>query len=778
MVLATLVAVSFFGALLFFAGRLLASRSFAAQGAALALAAAAGVFFCERHHQDILSGLDSAAYAILADDLRAGVPLAGADSLYSSVPPEIAEAFLYRPRFVAGSPSLRLTRSLAHELREKPEGGFSHRPFYMPAHSMAVAGSRLGRCFMPVAGAFFTALLLLAAIRVSSEDGRTAFGLFPAVAALVVTAYPAWFFRGDYAEAAASVLVLSALASHLAKPFRSASSFAIAGFAVAFSMSFHLTALLLAGPVALLLLFDASVCRRRMALFAGLVAGFAPLWLTTRFLCAPYGDWTRLSMLRVLVFSATEHAAMAGALAVLAALCVAVAALSCSSSLRLRASRLVRAMPFAAWLALAFLPAVLLAFAPGDIGAKFRLALVFGAKSLRAPALLFAAIGIAALYRAPRREILLAVLFAWSACVFLLVFGQESFATHGPATGIWGYRRLLPPVLAFATLFAFAAGGVCGTVPCLGAPSEDGRTAFGQRSRLAIAAFLVFALANPLRSPDAYFAVNGEGAESCVREMRANIDSLDANLVVFDYFPHHVPFAAEGRPVLGLAPHAYGRWPKVADWLAEKAKGGKVWFASSYGLPETEERLVFADPRVFPVERRVVKGKSFLDAQLVSAVATNTLARLVPVGAGFAEPTEQNLSFDGSPVALRGNWTKAGRGGMWSREGAGFAAPLPQPGEAAVVELDVAWTPPEGGPESQLLRIDYPGNPYIAVVKIKSGRHTVKTEFVSEKPLPAVGIYTVSAPRPFDPSQYGMKGYPSDLGAIFLGVRVKLEPIR
>ena len=770
MVLATLVAVSFFGALLFFAGRLLAPRGFAAQGAALAFAAAAGFFFCACHHQDMLSGLDSAAYAILADDLRAGVPLAGDDVLYSSVPPEIAEAFLYRPRFVAGSPSLRMTRSLAHELREKPEGGFSHRPFYMPAHSMAAAGSRLGRCFMPVAGALFVAVLLLAAVR-----GGGAAALLPAVAALTATAYPAWFFRGDYAEGAASVLVLSALSSHLAKPFRRAFAFALAGFAAAFSMSFHLTALLLAGPVALLLLFDTPGGRQRLALLAGLLAGFAPLGLTTRFLCAPYGDWTRLSVLRAIVFSATEHAAMAGALAVLAALCAIAGVLACSPALRLRSGRLVRAIPHAAWIALAMLPAVLLAAAPGDTGAKFRLALVFGAKSLRAPVLILAAILLAALLRAPRRMVLLSVMFAWCACVFLLVFGQESFATHGPAAGIWGFRRLLPPVLAFAPVFAVAAG----------------RAASSLRSRswrrLAIAALVVAALANPVRSPVAYFETDGDGmwipidgygTDEFVREMRAEIDSLGADLVVFDYFPHHVPFAAEGRPVLGLAPHAYCRWPEVAGWLAEKAKGGKVWFASSYRLPEAEEPFAFAERRSLLMERWIVKSKTFLDAHTVRDVADITLARIVPFGDGESAQREQSLAFDGSPVALRGTWEKARRGGMWSREGAGFAAPLPQPGMAAVVEFDVAWTPPEGGPESQLLRIDYPGNPYVAVVKIKSGRHTVKTEFVSEKPLPSVGIYTVSAPRPFDPAKFGMRGYPSDLGAIFLGVRVKLEPIR
>lgn len=767
--LATFAAFLFFGTMLFFTGRLLAPRGVLAQGVALAATLVAGAFFCACHHQDAFSGLDTACYAMLADDLRAGVPLAGDDALYSSVPSGIAEAFLFRPRFVAGSPSLRMTRDRAREVRERPAGGFSFRPFFMPAHSLAAAGSRLGRCFMPAAGALFVAVLLLAAAR---SGGSAA--LLPAAAALAATAYPAWFFRGDYAEGAASILVLSALVSHLAKPYRGTFAFLLAGFAATLAMSFHLTAILLAGPIALLIFFDAPSGRCRLSLLAGLLAGFAPLWLTTRFICAPYGDWTRLAMLRAIAVSATEHAAMAGALAVLAALCAVGTALACSQALRFRAARFVRAVPFAAWVALAILPAILLSAAPGDTGAKFRFAIAFGAKSLRAPVLILAAILLAALVRAPRRLVLLSVLFAWGACVFLLVFGQESFATRSPATGIWGYRRLLPPVLAFASVFAVTAGRSAATLRRSG------------WRRFTAAALVVAALANPVRSPAAYFAVEGEGsfipidgfgADDFVSEMRREIDSLGADLVVFDYFPHHVPFAAEGRPVLGLAPHAYGRWGEVADWLAEKAKGGKTWFASSYELPETEEGFAFAEMRSFQMNRRIVKSKSFLDAQIARDVSVVSLARAVPIGASAdgPAPQSQSLAFDGSPVALRGPWAKAGRGGMWSREGSGFVAPFPQPGKAALVEFDLEWTPPSGGPQSQMLRIDYPGNPYMALMKVEAGRHTLKIEFVSEKPLPAAGIYTVSAPRPFNPAEFGMKGYPEDLGVIFRGVRVSLR---
>jgi len=757
--LQVILAALFFAPAAFFALRLFSPRHASAQCVAVALAAAAGAFLCSARHEGLFSGLDPDAYAILSEDFGAGLPMVGRDQTFSRIPGPIARNFLF-------DRVSRPTRDRAYQLFKSSAGdGFVRRPFYMPAFPLAAAGSGLGRDFVPVASALFLLTLLLGVAR--SAGAR---GLFAACAVLAVTPYPAWFFRGDFAECAASIPILSCLASAIARPFRKPVSYAIAGFATTFPLALHLTALLLAGPVALWLLWAATApggagrLRRACALAAGAAAGAAPLWTFTRFVCAPYGDWTRLSELRARLFSATEHTAMAAALCVIAALVVAAGAIVSSARLRRAASKLAARAPLAAYAALSMLPALALAAMPGPIGGKFRLALCFAVKSVRAPGIVLAALAFASLRRAPRRMAVLATLFCWLSCVFLLVFGVEAWPTHSPATGVWGFRRLLPPVLAFAALASFS-------LPALlraSGPSWLPATLRRRAPVFAGVALAVAAIVNPLRSRTAYFATDGRGSDGFVANMRGELDATGADIIVFDYFPHSVPFAAGGRPVVGLARHGYGNWGAVSDWLAGLvAEGSNVWFVSSYALPAGELGFSFGEPRQFVLRQEKVVSKSFLDAETRAAVSTNTLARLV------APRPAQRLFFDRSPVGLRGPWAPARRGGLWSRNGAGFVGPLPQPGEPVEVEFDIEWTPPENGPARQLVSVDFPGNAYVAALRVETGRHVVRTSFVSDRPLPEMGVYTIKAPRPFDPGAFGLRGFPDDLGVVFRGVSMR-----
>ncbi|MBR3086513.1 MAG: hypothetical protein IKH04_08960 [Kiritimatiellae bacterium] len=752
-----LVATAFLAPTVFFALRLFSTRYAPAQCAAIALAAAAGVFLCSARHEGLFSGLDPDAYAILSDDFGAGLPMVGRDATFSRIPGAIAPNFLF-------DRVSRPTRDRAYQLFKSGDG-FVRRPFYMPAFPLAAAGSGLGRAFVPVASSLFLLALLLGVARTSGARGLVA-----ACAALAVTPYPAWFFRGDFAECAASLPILSCLASAIARPFRKPATFAIAGFAATFPLALHLTALLLAGPIALWLLWDASApCapgrrRRVCALALGAAVGAVPLWAFTSLVCAPYGDWTRLQFLRAMLFSATEHAAMAAALCVIVALAVVAGAIASSARLRLLASKLAAGTPLAAFAVVALAPAFALAAMPGPFGGKFRLALCFAVKSIRAPGLVIAALAFASLRPAPRRMAALAVLLCWMSCVFLLVFGVEAWPTLSPPTGVWGFRRLLPPALAFVSLAAFS-------MPALlraNGPSWLPATFRRRAPAFAGAALAAAAIANPLRSPTAYFAVDGRGSDNFVARTRGELDALGADMVVFDYFPHSVPFAAGGRPVVGLARHGYRNWGAVADWLAGLvADGSNIWFVSSYAMPGGELGFSFGEPRIFTLRQEKVVSKNFLDADIRVAVSTNTLARLV------APSPAQRLFFDRSPVGLRGGWSPARRGGLWSRNGAGFVGPLPQPGEPVDVEFDVEWTPPENGPGRQLVMVDFPGNAYAAALRVEAGRHVVRTNFVSDRPLPEMGVYTVRAPRPFNPGAFGLRGFPGDLGVIFRGVRMK-----
>lgn len=751
----TVAALLFFAPLLFFAARLFQRRRTAAQAFSVILAVAAGVVFSLRHHQDIRSGVDTAAYALLADSIRSGEPLVGPDPLFSMIPGNIREAFLYRPIRARGGIALRPTRNLAYQLDIRKAGAM-RRPFYMPAYSAAVAGSGLGRCFMPVAGALLLAVLMLGVTRLYGAKG-----LLPLAALVFATPYPAWFFRGDFPEVAGAILALSAFASHLAKPFSRPASFAAAGVALSFSLSFHATGILLAGPAVLLLIFGAPKLRHLLALAAGLAAGFLPLWFTTRRICAPYGDWTRLSTLSRVVFAATEHAAIFVALVLLAAAAVAAVAASRVPRARAFVLRLAQGAPAPAVFAAAVLPPLLLAAVPGPICARFRLGLAFALKSSLAPFLVLLALGFAAFARrGDARPKALVVLFCWSTCAYVLLFGHEAVATHGPAAGVWSFRRLCPAFLALASALAFTLPGL-----------------FELRLRKPAAPalaslFAVLACANPVRHPAAYFAVNGNGSEPFVREVLAGIDALRADLVVFDYFPAAVPYAVLRGNVLGLAPHAYAKWPDVARWLSDQAASGRrVFIASSYGdTPPCEEGFLLEKCATFSAARQVVKSKSFLDATPVATRESLSLSRLVPYGAAAPDAAiAQTLEFSGSPLALRGQWAKAARGGEWCRRGSAFIAPLPSPGTNVIARLDLEWTPPEGAPRTQMIAVRPQGESIVSLLTVPEGRHTIEAVFTSSKALPPAGQYDILVPRPFDPSAYSIRGFPGDLGVVFHG---------
>lgn len=720
---------------------------------AFGLSAAAFLFLAARHHQDAFSGVDTGAYGLLADDLASGSPAVAGDPLASSLPQALLEAFLYRPLQVPGKVSLRPTRNCAYQLTQQG-GGWSRRPFYTAGYPLAAAGSHLGRLFAPFAGALFCLALMLAA---AYRHGLA--GVACAAAALCATPYPAWFLRGDYPEAIAATTIMTVAVSCLARPFSGLAAWVCAGFLTMFPMSFHATALLLAGPVAMLLLFSATRGRDCAALLSGFAAGLAPsVWLT-RCVSAPYGDWTRpLSLLRV-ARAAPEHAAMFAAQAAIAALAIAALVVSRSRGLRAALSRLLVATPTPVAAAIAILPLAGLPALPEGAATEVRFAIPLALASLRAPALVAALLALVSLSgRGNAREKALLVLLSWSGFVFLLVFGHETLPFRGPPAGVWNFRRLAPPVLAFAALAALS-------LPRLVDMAK------ARRARLAIAALLaVVAIVNPIRSTASYAAISGKGSQQAVKDTLDAIDRAGADLVVFDYFPHSVPFGVLRGNVLGLAPHAYGKWGDVAGWIgALAASGTKICMVSSYpdvSRLETGFRLEFRERVQF--DHAVVKSRRFLDASTSHVPISLGIYDVAPPGGNA-----QKITFGGGPEGLRGGWSRASRGGCWSRQDSGFAAPLPGPGAPVEATFDIEWIPPDGGPSNRIMRIDFEGNRFLAMLRVSPGRHAVTTRFVSERELPPAGIYTVTTPAPYDPASHGLKGYPADLGVVFHSIDVR-----
>ena len=765
MFLSTLAFLAILLPMAFFLARLLQGARKVPSAVAMLLAACWGAFLFLAHHEDVYSGLDTMAYGTMADAFAEGRPPVSRDTFLDSLPEAVADAAHYRPRRAPdGVPANRRTRDCAFELSGRA-GRTLSRPFYIPAYSLAAAGSRLGRCFLPLLGALWTALLLLAAIR---RNGLAA--LLPAGAILLATAYPAWFFRGDYAEAAGAILASAVWLSHSARPFRRPAAFAAAGFALGYSLAFHVTALLVATPIAFALFLESPKNRSR-ALLAGGIVGFAPLCLLPRLVCAPYGDWTHPTRLLRIAGAATEHAVLVAAALGLAALVAFAAAVGGTPRVRrvLRnASRRAGAWP---WLVLALLPAVLLVAAPSPARQLLRQALPFAWGSLRAPALLLAALAAFAILRTPRRpgRALLFTLVSWAALVFLLVLGKEATANGGRPAGIWGFRRLLPPLLAFAALSARPLSNHFAAV-----------AARGGRTRLALAAALAVAMvANPLRSPTAYFAVNGRGSEAGARRVAAVLDSFGAAPVVFDYFPHAAPFAASpSRRVIGLGVHARPHWPVIADWVADVARTGTAYVVSSYTLPTLEDGFALEPVACVDFTKMDVKARAFLDAVRVPNTLTNAFARAVPLDSPSSPPRAQSISFSGSPIGLRGDWLFTRKGDVWSRGTSGVVGPLPSPGTNVVAKFDVSWTPPRGGPSNQLVCVTFPGNLYLSVIRVAAGRHVVETAFVSDRPLAQVGPYTFASPTPFSPAAFGLKGYPDDLGVVFHSLTLTPQPAR
>ena len=170
-------------------------------------------------HEDTFAGLDVAAYRQMAHVLADGRGLLDDDAVFAQAPEELRRHFLYRP-------GGRLTRDLSFQLSSpsNPEA----RPFFMPTLPLAAAGVASWLSpdrFVPLVGAL--GWLLVVAVAFGVGGG---WGLLVAAALGVMTAWPAWFLRGFYAEAVGAILVASVIAAAVPRPPRGVIAGPVAGF--------------------------------------------------------------------------------------------------------------------------------------------------------------------------------------------------------------------------------------------------------------------------------------------------------------------------------------------------------------------------------------------------------------------------------------------------------------------------------------------------------------------------------------------------------------------
>lgn len=755
LIMTTLTLLAFSATILplaYFLIRILPKTKPFSAAAALIIAAIFGLFLFTRHHEDAYSGLDTAAYGAMADAFREGHPLISQDEVASAMPPSRLLDFLYRAPKDANS-SCRPTRTTTFQIDIGKKNYARTFPFYMPMLSMAEAGSGLGRNFIPLVGMLWVAMLLMTAIRFGGI-----IGIIPALALILCTVYPSWFFRGEFAEAVAFPLITSAWLSAMAKPFKKKISYAIAGFTMTFALAFHLTAALLAAPIALAIIVTSRDIKERISLLFGAVVGFIPLWLITRYVCAPYGNWTKLSALKHIATSHLEHSVLFFGVVLLALLTVGVIALASNKKLRIVAYSINKRLPAWSWLIVGIIPAVLLALLASPLKDRFNLAISLSWQSLHAaPIILWIVASLAMLHNQKRisRRILW-LLVCWVTCAFLLILGQEVSANHGRTIGAWSFRRMLPPIIAFIAIF-------------LSPLAKRFAALNGLHKKIAISLLTVLMLYTPIKHHLAYTAINGQGSEKIANEISLELDKLAPSPIIFDYFLHSVPFSSKpNNRIVGIGDHARQNWNRVAAWISTIAQTGTVHIVSSYTPPKLELDMAFIPVKAFNADISMASSSTILDVKNTAKKISNTLIKPIHLSKLDSDTLlEQEIVYDGSPIGLRGNWHFMRKGGAWSRSNSGIVAPLPSSGTNIVAELDVSWYPPEGGPSNQMVRITYPGIKYLALITVKAGRQTIKTTFVSEKANPAMGIYTITPVNPYNPAAYGMKNFPNDLGVFF-----------
>ncbi|MGI6496772.1 MAG: hypothetical protein ACOX5G_11955 [Kiritimatiellia bacterium] len=757
--LAILSCLAFVAPMLFFLARALpdaaarcrSSRPLAA-AAALALALAAAFLFL-RPQDDSFAGLDCSATRDLAEAFAAGRPIVGPDPVLAAVPAPLQKAFWYR----TAKPS-RPTRDLAFQLKR---GETSQTvPFFTPFLSLAAAGSGMPPVFPAIPAFLWFATLLATAI------GKAGFrGWALALSLILCTPWICWFSRGFYAEGAGAFLATAAFVSAMARPYRHAAAFAVAGFALGFAASVHPTLLVLSAPLALALLPGATSRAHPTALVAGGITGVLPAWAMTRYVCQPYGDWTRRESLARLFGATPEHRALATAALALAALGLAALAMATTRRGRAFCARCdARLQPWG-WLAIALLPLLLFfaacRFSLPPLPPRAAASVFTTLAGIRLPGLLLGALATAATLRSgapPGRRIAFCGL-CWATVLFLFVKAAET-----PA-GVWSQRRLLPVAIAFAAL----------SVPSLSEVFERLRSGSGVAA-CALAAAL--GLANPVRWPAAYFAVNEEGARAWCEDFRRTLRGMGRPLTVFDYHAHSVPHAATLElPVLGLGEHQRDRWPDVAEWLASVASTGNVCVVTSYAPATLEEGFALEPAASRSGRFPTVATRGYLPVFPGERVVENTLLRVIPLAdaAKNGAPLFQEKQLDNGPIGLRGPWGASRKGGRWTREGSGVIGPVPADGRVAL-SLDAEWFPPSDDPgwAVQTVTVLPPWGGEGATFHVAGGRTNLVAELLAPggAPHPA-GVYRFFSPRPYDPARFGEPGWPSDMGIFLRSVRIE-----
>lgn len=713
----------------------------------LALWLGGSAFLLSRPHENLFTGLDDAAYRHMAAAFSDGRGLRETDTVLKQAPESLRKYFLYRP---GGRP----TRDRAFQLSSPTAP--DTRPFFVPTLPLAAsAANRLysPERFVPLISAIAWLLILTSAF--CAGGGR---GLLVAPALALATAWPPWFLRGFYAEGTGAILIVCVIAAGAVRPLRGC----LAGMAALLSglaVGYHPTLAVLAIPALLILALEHRDIKALPGIAIGFLLGVFPFWAITRWICQPYGDWTRWRSIKAIALAAPEHRAVMLALLVALALGLIGLCFGLSRKIRAMVEKLDRALTPWGWAIAIGVPWLLLAFYPGRTGSLLRNAATATWSGIGWPALLlFLVASVSILLRGrPIRERVWLFVLSWSSLIFFLIKGVEV------PVGLWSHRRFLPLILAGIALFAAPLSALCaGTARHRRAPTILG--ALG----LAIAG-----LWNLAHWPAAYATINERGATAWTERIAEQIGTN--RLVVFDYYPHSVPYAANLKHrVLGLGEAARDDWPDVARWLANEAQTQEVWIATSWTPTKLEKDMrlepLFGTTGVFPI----VKSKKFFPAERANRTIINIFARAVPLHPG--ERAEQDKLLDGGPLGLRGDWGRTRNDRTWTREGSGIIGPIPDKGASVEFIAECLWDSPTPEWPEQILLITPPwgGEPIRLAINEELDTRTIGiTRPGDDEKRNATGVYTFHVEHPYDPAKYGIRGYDSDLGVVMRRIVIR-----
>lgn len=705
-------------------------------------------------HDDTFTGLDNMTYRHMSHAFLEGRGFHDPDTVLAGVPEALREDFLLH-RGPVGRP----TRDRVFELADWHS--VSNQPFFMPTLPLAAAGQSpflAPERFVPLVGALTLALILAAGFCAGGG-----WGLVAVLALLLGTAWPAWFLRGFYAEGVGALLIAGVVATSSIRRLRGGMA-VWAGFSLGLAVAFHPTLVVLSVPVALGLMLERRDGKTVLGLGSGLAAGGFVLWALTRWVCQPYGDWTRWTELKKMIALAPEHEAIAMVLILLACLSIVAIWAGFRPSVRQKLRRLDKQAAPWGWGVLGALPLLLMAGLPGMAGATLRRGAASVWSGIRWPFAWLILVGAALICskRRPIRERFWLVALCWGAMLFLFIQGLET------PVGLWSQRRFLPVMLMGIALFS--------------SPLSDGlgRMASKQWRLWAVVLLLVPALANLVRWPAAFVVVNEEGASEWTQSVSEKIGP--DRLVVFDYYNHSIPYAAGLKHrVLGLGEPSRDHWPEVAEWIQGRAQTQEVWVVTSWAPCAMEHGIRFEE--VFSMTGRfpVARAKAFFPAVKSHRYVENHFLRALPLAPG--EAPAQNKQMDESPIGLRGPWgrvkdTGGGRMARWSRQGSGIIGPVPAPGGRVVMQLECAFM--EITPEwnSQTLRIQPPWGGEPARVQVGQGWQTLEVPMLrppTDEGQAESDTYSLRVEHPYDPAPYGVRGYHSDLGVQIREIRIQAE---